>query len=108
MKAGPDTFGGLFQAAPKTTFQFDTDRETIIGLGFTIIDEESRSGQTEVFVTGPSSAVDLATNDFNLKCQLPGWFFLIPEGTDITVSVLKRWAARSQLLFIYARYEQRT
>jgi hypothetical protein len=75
------------------------DRATITGLGFTIVGEDPRAGETEVFVHGPESAVDGVTNDFELKISLPGWFFRLPVGEELTESLVREWTDRSNLFF---------
>ncbi len=93
----PNTFGGLFKA--RSGQGLDLDRQIILGLGFTIIGQDLKAGETEVFVHGPESSVDTVTNDFELKVQLPSWFFRLPVGEELTESLIRDWTDRSNLFF---------
>jgi hypothetical protein len=95
--ADGDTFGGLFKA--QTGQGLDRDRDTITGLGFTIIREDPRAGETKVWVYGPVASVELVINDYLLKVQLPGYFFPLPVGEEITEHLIVSWAPREDLFF---------
>lgn len=92
-----DTFGGLFLA--QTGEGRDRDREIILGLGFTILLEEPRAGEVKMWVHGPVSSVDTVLADYELKVSLPGLFFPLPEGEEITMHLLYSWAPRENLFF---------
>lgn len=99
MIADSDTWGGLFLTAPKTDSKFDEDLEIIDGLGYTWISEEEKSGQTVVYVFGPTSAVDEFINDFDLKLRIKGFFFKIADGAEINVALIKSWVEIEDLVF---------
>ena len=92
-----DTFGGYFKARPGQGR--DADRTTIEGLGFTILTEEPRAGETKMWVYGPGSSVDTAINDFDLKVTLPGYFFPLPVGEELTETLVRSWTDRENLFF---------
>lgn len=93
----PDTFGGLFKA--RDGAGRDADRATIESLGFTIVAEDALAGETKIWVYGPGSSVDLVVNDFDLKAGLPGFFFLLPVGVELTESLIRSWTERENLFF---------
>ena len=92
-----NTYGGLFKA--RTGRGLDLDRDIITGLGFTILAEEPRAGETHVFVHCGIDTLNAIVADYDLKISLPGWFFPLPVGEELTLTLVKDWTARANLFF---------
>lgn len=96
--AEPDTWAGKFVAGNPGP-QLDRDRQTILDLGFTILDEDSFAGRTDIFAWGPGSGVNSYRGDTLNLTRMPAQFFLIPRGEEITVSLVKAWVPRADSTF---------
>lgn len=92
-----NTWGGriIIRPEPDTT----ADRTTITGLGFTILGEDARAGETILWVSGTSAQVGVYISDFDQKFALPGHFFPIPKGEEVDLVRVKQWTSYKQIAY---------
>ena len=83
-------WGALFLA--RAGEGLDADRQFISEFPFTILDQKSQAGLTRIWAWGTSQQVFDWTADSELQKQLPGLFFNIPVGEEITLLRIKQWA----------------
>ncbi len=93
--ADKDTWGAKFEAADGDRLVID--RQLIVDLGFTIVAEDLLAGRTKIFAWGPGSSVNAYRLDTLNLCTLPGLFFLINPGDEITESLIRAWVPRSEI-----------
>ena len=86
-----NTWGGRITA--RTGEDLTTDLQTITDEGFTVLGQDARAGETTVWVYGTASVVGTWITDTDLKLALPGLFFPIPKGEEVTLARVKQWTA---------------
>lgn len=67
------------------------DRAIVTALGFTILSEDLRAGETLLWVWGLGRDVGIYIQDPDRKLDLPGVFFPLPRGYEITDALVRRW-----------------
>jgi hypothetical protein len=86
--APADFFGGVFHSAPATANAHVVE---LRALGFWVIEQVSRSGDVQLYVVGPGSAVGQVKRDRDYWQRLPGWFVHLEHGAVIQPALVKRW-----------------
>lgn len=95
-KVPSDTWAAVFHA--RVGSNLSTDRQTVTGLGYTILAEERFSGSTHLYGYGPGTAVRAYVSDLELRQRLPGFFFQMVEGDDLTLGNITKWTSRQRVL----------
>lgn len=101
--ADRDTFGGQFIG--QSDAGRDRDRQIILDVGFTILEELPTAGQTKFLVFGPGSSLRCLQAGksplFDVPVtpqQLPYFFFKVDPGTEITATLIKQWIPKNRPL----------
>lgn len=93
------TWGGQIIARPDPD-NLRTDLLEIYAYGFNILGVDYMAGEAHVWVVGDFALADRWTNNFDThRRDTPGWFYLLPAGELVTLSLVKRWTPRRQFLF---------
>jgi len=93
------TWGGKLIARPDSS-DLRTDLLELVGYGFNIMGLEQRANETHIWVVGDFALADRWTNNFDThRNTLPGWFFPLPIGELVTLSMVQEWTPYKRLLF---------
>jgi len=93
------TYGGkLIARAGEDNLQ--NDLQQLVDYGFIILGLDKRASETHVWVVGDFALADRWTNNFDThRNTLPGWFFPLPIGREVTLSLVQQWTSKKQYLF---------
>lgn len=85
-------WGGLILCNPSGTGIYSDQRDTIVSLGYEILDEVPESGSTYVYVVGPYP-------DFfmNNRARFPAAFIRLPKGVPVNKELVKSWPFKRTL-----------
>lgn len=93
------TWGGQIIARPDPD-NLRTDLLEIYDYGFNILGVDYMAGEAHVWVVGDFALADRWTNNFDVhRRDTPGWFFPLPIGELVTLSLVRKWTPYRQLLF---------
>jgi PKD repeat protein len=89
-KVPENTWGALFHARAQPQ-GLAVARQEILDRGFTILDERSFSGFTQICGYGNTASMMDVVNDPNFKFRVHSFFFELPVGEDLTLSLIQNW-----------------
>jgi hypothetical protein len=92
-----NVWGGKIYARP--TPDIDADRATVEAAGFTILGQDDTAGSSVLWVHGNAAYVGTYIADIEAKLALPGYFFRIPPGEEVSLVRIRQWNQYRQIAF---------